>query len=317
MAYIAFFDMVGTRASAAIGNNEYSDAIRVFHNALSTIADSCRCNIYGYSDNAYIETNDLDEMVKVFQLLRRNMQNNHLYFTAAVDVGTLKAKIKTSKGIGKGNIVSFNGEGVVKVYLQQTLFSGIGVSLSDAIIAELKAKHKEEYICRSIYQIKSARIADGQFMPVYDLAYSCFLLEYLEYLVADYILTAALNEQAGRYYVTPIVSLLRCISKEDIVDNVEDILLLILFRKVPQEIRLGDAHNRYKQIFLFVLLDRLLDFPITSEDDFDSTEYCKKIIASVKKDSANIFNYLNEIPVDVISVGKKRKLISILYNMDK
>lgn len=92
MPYIAFLDMIGTRASALISNEEYTSAIDDFSNALKQVGDKCKCKIFGYSDNAYVEIEDIHEVIKFFRYLREILMNQHRYFTAAVDTGTLQAQ---------------------------------------------------------------------------------------------------------------------------------------------------------------------------------------------------------------------------------
>lgn len=151
MPYIAFLDLTGTRASASISNDEYTDVIKDFHYSLKHAGSLCECNIYGYSDNAYIEIKELDDMIMFFRVLRKRLMQKHRYFSAAVDSGSLNAD-RLPIGKNKGFSMMFTAPKVINLYLKQSRFSGIGISLSERVVEELNSDKRDGSFCSSVFQ---------------------------------------------------------------------------------------------------------------------------------------------------------------------
>ena len=129
MSYIAFLDMLGTRASATVSTSEYKHAIKAFHKAMNHAASFCKsdCKIYGYSDNAYIETETLNDIIVFFRELRQLLLEKHLYFSAAIEPGSLSTDDSFLKTDKQGCSMVFTTTDAVNVYLSQCKFSGIGI----------------------------------------------------------------------------------------------------------------------------------------------------------------------------------------------
>lgn len=313
MSYIAFLDMIGTRASALISSEEYTDAINDFNNSLKQVGALCQCTIYGYSDNAYAEIEKLEDLVDFFRLLRDNLMNKHRYFTAAVDCGSLKAE-----RIALGNKMSFSmkftAPTTVDIYMKQCQFSGIGISLSRSVVDDLEQKGMHNAFCKSVYQQYPVTDNDAGIVPIFDLSYGPVIYEKLEYIIADYLMTAATNERAGRYYITPAVSMIKCLDKSVVLDNLDRLIALLSFRIIPAGFRSLPHNEKYSHYFMFALIEYVLTLR-EYDKSIDATRICENIIEGFDVEHCKLVSILPTVSTAVISNINKRKFLNILYNI--
>lgn len=313
MPYIAFIDMIGTRASAMISNQEYTDAINDFTNSLKQVSSICQCTIYGYSDNAYIQIENLTDLIKFFRILRDTLINKHRYFTAAVDSGSLNAeRVKLNKN--KGFSMSFTAPATVDIYMQQCQFSGIGISLSKKVVDDLIEQKMEDTFCSSIYQQRPVVDGDSSIIPIYDLSYNPVILEKLEYIIADFLLTAATNERAGRYYITPTVSMIKCLDKNILLKDLDKLISLLSFQVVPEAFKSLNHNQEYSLFFMFALVEFVLSLR-ERDKSIDATKLCKQIIKGYNINYSILVQTLPSISTAVISNKNKRHFLNVLYNM--
>lgn len=314
MKCIAFLDLVGTCSSAALSNCQYTEVIDDFNSVLKQVDTYHDCKIFGYSDNAYIETNDLYTMIELLSKLRVLLQDRHRYFTAAIDCGSLEAeKIDFKKGFS----MKFTAPSTVDIYLKQRKLSGIGMSLSNEIVEHLKQDGKKNLFCQSIFQPCFCENGEIQVVPVFDIAYERVLVRRLEFIISDYLLTAASNERAGRYYLTPIISMIKSLDLNTIFDNSTNIIGLLSFSNVPKAFRQLSFNKKYSMFFLFALADRTLDIML-HHDRFKAEQICEDIICAYIKNGNNeeyIVKDLASIPTAVISAYNQQVFLQILYNM--
>lgn len=313
MSYIAFLDMIGTRASALISSKEYTDAINDFNNSLRQVGSLCQCTIYGYSDNAYAEIEKLDDLINFFRLLRDTLMNKHRYFSAAVDCGSLKAD-RVLLGNKNSFSMKFTAPTTVDIYMRQCQFSGIGISLSRSVVDNLQQEGMHTAFCHSVYQQYPFTENDTGIVPIFDLAYSPVIFEKLEYIIADYLMTAATSERAGRYYITPAISMIKCLDKSVILDNLEKLIALLSFQFVPAGFKFLPHNEKYSQYFLFALIEYVLSLR-EHDKSIDATEICEKIIQGYRIEHCKLVEILPTISTAVISNPNKRNFLNILYNM--
>lgn len=314
MAYIAFFDMVGTRASALTSNQEYTDAINSFNTSLKQVAQMCNCEIFGYSDNAYAEIDSLENMIKFFRLLRDTLMKNHRYFSAAVDIGTLNAKKLTFEK-SKGFSMKFTESSTIEIYLNQCQFSGIGVSLSQKIVDELKYKKMYDEFCLSVFQKKNDCVnTELEFVSVYDIAYRKVSLSKLRYILSDYLMTAAMSERAGRYYVTPIISMIKGIDKTIIEENIDELISLLSLQTIPAAFKTLKHQELYTLLFMFALIDRVY-FIKDKDVVINSKEICEKIIKQYNVPYEVLIEKIPHISTSIISQLNKQRFLNVLYNL--
>ena len=313
MAVVAFVDMVGTHASAIISNEEYAEGINFFTDSLTQLSEICNCKIYGYSDNAYIEFPDPTQMALFFQLLRENLMNQHRYFTAAVSFGSLKANyIPFVKH--KGFAIKFTSPVAADIYVSQCRFSGIGISLSDSIVKKLHSSAMDALFCTSIYHRCDNSGDDLGFEGVVDLAYKPVTLEQLRYIFADYIMASAMSFRAGRYYLTPIISMIKCLDPSVILNDLQALVELLSLQATPPAFRSLKYIDTYSQHFIFALIDSVISMRET-DPTIDAIKACEYIISYYKNQEFKFIHTLSGVHEYVISPGHKREFLRILYNI--
>lgn len=309
MSYIAFLDMVGIQSSAMISSAEYTKAIDDFNTTLQMVHHSFPCTIYGYSDNAYIEFNSLHIMVNFLRLFREMLMKKHRYFTAAVDKGSLDAttlKFHPHQSFS----MKFTSPSTVDIYLQQSQFSGIGVSLSSAVVGELNKKD----FCQSVFQKRFTTEDSTELVPIYDLSYNKASLPALRFIIEDYLITTATDSRAGRYYITPIISMIKSLKTDELQKEETDLIALISLKKIPKFFSSLPSNNLYSIYFVFALLDTVLSLR-EFDQSFDGMGYCQRIIE--QQDCSTLIEMLPSISTAIIKNENKHYFLKVLYNMDK
>lgn len=315
MSFVAFVDMVGTRTSAMISNDEYTASINDFSDALKQLSEIFNCKIYGYSDNAYIEFSDHTQMVQFFKLLRESLLYQHRYFTAAVSLGSLQAK-QIFFGRPKGFAMKFTSTVATDIYISQRQFSGIGISLSDSAVRELRSQKMENLLCKSIYHCCNSSGDDIGFEEVIDLAYDPVKIEQLRYVLADYIMASAMSTRAGRYYLTPIISMIKCLDQSVVLNELTDLVDLLTLQTVPPAFRSLKYSDTYSLYFILALVDSVISMR-EKNPTIDAIKICEYIVSRFSNQEFKFINTLPYVLESVISCGHKREFLRIIYNMKK
>lgn len=313
MPYIAFFDMIGTRNSALISSEEYKEAINDFNNTLEPIVQSYSCQIYGYSDSVYAEIKKTKDLIPFFRTLRDKLMENHRYFSAAVDCGSLGAK-KTSFDENKGFSMEFTKKSTIDIYLKQCQFSGIGVWLSESVVSILKQEKMEKDFCQSVYQRYPAKDIESGIVQIYDISYDEVSLDKLKYIISDYLMTAATSERAGRYYITAIISMIKGLDKNVVLYELKKAIDLLSLNSIPYAFKSNPQTEMYSVYFMFALIDYILLLR-NSDEPIDYEKMCKTVISEYKIEQCKMIKTLSTIPTAIISEENKRNFLKILYNM--
>lgn len=311
MSYIIFLDMLGARASASIDKNEYKSLINDFNDSLKNLElylkeNSSFYSIYGYSDNAYIEIEELDVMIYGLRFLRKNLMLNHRYFSSAIACGKLDTKLTSFKK--HGNIMTFTGADVIDVYKSQSEFSGIGYRLSNEVIKELERIDGKQFFCTSIYQNDIDKLI---FYPTFDISYEKTKKIQLSYIISDYISTTVMNSKAGRYYLTPIISMIKCLDDEAIKTELIDIVHLITLQNIPVAFKNNGYNEKYILFFLFAIFEKILSM---NRSVNDILEYSNIILDESKFELEELIDELPHVPIQVISDLNKKELLKIIFN---
>ena len=130
--YIAFMDLLGTKAMAIANPVQYRKIIEVFHNVIEQLCRKYNAvKIYVFSDCAYFEDTNFENLCMLFKDMREQLLEKEICFNAAICEGALGARKTDSK---KYVIVDFNDEQVVKVYGLQSCFTGAGIYIDPYIL---------------------------------------------------------------------------------------------------------------------------------------------------------------------------------------
>lgn len=312
MSYIAFLDLVGTREAALISSKHYSKNIDLFAKSLKEIGNEYNCSIYAYSDNAYIEVKNLYEMLKLFRELREKLRRSHIYFTAAIDKGTLEAK---SHEIDRatGNIMTFENPSTAEIYKLQTKFQGIGYTISKAVCDDLKKENLENSVKPSVFECISKETLSSELIPIMDLAYDRIGCVQLNYIIIDYLKTMVMNTRAARYYITPIITMIKSYDTERFEHDLDELVKTITLQNIPKSF-INSSLETHKMLFLFSLIDHLLSM----EEGLENTnfELCQQII---RTSNIPVESYVKTIATtsdSIISRLNKHEFVKILYDYE-
>lgn len=308
MPYITFLDMVGTRSYASISNDEYGNAISEFHKEMANVARRfSKCQIYGYSDNAYIEVDRLEDMIQFMRRLRRNLMKKHFYFNAAVGKGSLCHK-KVDMPQDKGFSMSFTSPSTVNVYMAQSKFSGIGIYLTQEVVDDLNSEQMHHEFCSSIYKPKY----QDAFCSIYDISYDTVGLDDLNYILSDYALTTIMDREAGRYYITPVISMIRNIDIDAFCGDVSKLTDIVMMHEI-KSVLCADHVDEYSWLFLYTLLGRVLSLERNDSVQINTQKVFRDVVDSCKIDHKKIIENLPVAPTGVISNLEKKKLVQHMF----
>lgn len=310
MSYVSFLDMVGTRSNALISNEEYTRSIKDLHETMKAVATSLDgCKVYGYSDNAYIEVDNLGNMVLFLKNLRKHLMDKHRFFNAAVGKGELKQKIITIPA-NKGSSMSFTSPATVNIYMEQSKFTGIGVSLSQEVIDDLNKAQMTNSYCCSVYKEKEGDV----FYSIYDLSYDPIGIEELNYMLSEYALTTIMSRRAGRYYVTPIVSMIRSLDLDTLKTQTDELIDTIMMKRISAALD-TECIKEYSLLFLYALLGYTLSVEKSKGHLINSQRIFKCIIDMCGVEHHTITDNLSKAPIGIISNYEKKKLVQYMFAM--
>lgn len=308
MPYIAFLDMVGTKSYASISNDEYANAINAFHKEMANVAKRFNnCQIYGYSDNAYIEVEKLDDMIQFMRRLRRRLMSKHFYFNAAVGRGSL-CHVKVDMPQDKGFSMSFTSPSTVNVYMAQSKFTGIGVYLTQDVVDDLNSEQLHNEFCSSIYKPKY----QDAFCSIYDISYDTIGLDELNYILSDYALATILDREAGRYYITPVISMIRNIDIDAFHEDVSKLTSIVMMNEI-KSVLCADRIDEYSWLFLYTLIGRILSLDRNDSFQINIQKVFRDIVDSSKIDRKKLIENLPVAPLGVISNLEKKKLVQHMF----
>lgn len=324
MSYIAFIDVLGVRSSAMISNNEYLRMINKFNDALINVSKYFDCRIYAYSDNAYIEIKNLSNMIKLFKKLREILMADHMYFVGAVDVGALSDQ-QINYSNERVNSMKFISTGAVDIFKTQSNFSGIGILLSNKVIEDMNKENLKSCYTPSIYKKRENNNETQCYLSMYDLSYDPVGLRKITNVVSDYLISVATNESAGKYYITPIISMIKNLDKNIIINDLKKLIMILCFKKIPEEFKKLSNNSYYSKLFIYALIDYVLSLNTDSDIytlieingvNFETSQKCKEIIELCEISREELINDLPNIPLSVISYAHKNDFIKVLFNMN-
>lgn len=214
-SYIAYFDLLGIKAIADFNFSLYYGYIKVFHEELSKIIKTCKnTKVYSFSDCAYMESSDLNELLDVLVSLRKSLILNQIFFNAALTEGKLNAKINSSNvsSARESIFTLFESADVVKAFSMQVNYSGIGVFVDASILNNLDKNMKNKIenrlvdsaFCTSL-DLKSGEFS---FRAYKDVKYFDVTIDLVKYIIENYITTMTLNVRASRYYLSALYTCL-------------------------------------------------------------------------------------------------------------
>ena len=272
-SYIAFMDLLGTKAIAISNPDRYRDVIRCFHNDINNLQKKFdkKCpEINVFSDCAYLESNDVIDLCIFLKELRQKLLFQEICFNAAI----CKGKLQTNRIYiedRKVSIIDFQDEKVVKVYGLQSCFSGAGIYIDPELLNDKCIKKNIAKITvSSIY--KSINKLDGktQIISCIDVKFGTNSLQLLIYILNLYIHCYILDRRAARYYYTLYATFVGEQSIDVFMKN--NMAFIREIMKAAKEIQVQDD----KDIIVMFLINKLYNVQIDALED-DIEEACNNL----------------------------------------
>lgn len=313
--YIAFMDLLGTKAIAISDPSKYRNVIKNFHSnivGLQKKFDKDCPEINVFSDCAYLESEDVFQLCKFLKELRQKLLFQKICFNAAVCKGELQTNSIYMKKT-KVSIIDFQNEKVVKVYGMQSRFSGAGIYVDPELMNDKNIKEKMmEITVSSIY--KSINKADGkaEIFNCIDIKFGTNSLQLLIYILNLYIQCYILDRRASRYYYTLYATFIGEQSIDVFLN--EDMRIIKEIMKAVKKIQVQEDEN----IIVMYLVNRLYNAQIDSLEFIDDLEvahdYLDDALNYIYEEAKldNLYN-LKEIDSRIMSNGNKTLLAEFCF----
>lgn len=210
MSFISFMDLLGIKSVATYSPQVYHEKISQFQSVLKYHSKKRLNGTYklmAFSDCAYIQSDNLLELIVFFQKVRQELMSREIFFNAAILPGDLGISNEKENDDENRSFIMFKSESTVKVYSKQNSFTGIGISV-DGVINNQEIK---DYIIKSCYNVYSTEPNNKYkiYKEYFDIVYESNDTTLLGFIIKEYIETFSLDTRAARYYLSGISTVLR------------------------------------------------------------------------------------------------------------
>lgn len=201
--YIAFMDLLGTKAMAIADSNQYRKIIKKFHNVTKKLCIKYKTiQVYVFSDCAYFEEAEFEKLCMFFKEMREALLDEEICFNAAICSGKLKARKEELKD-DKYSIIDFLNDEVVTVYSMQSCFTGAGIYIDPNILnSKSVCNVADKILVDSIYANISKSDNKLIFKQCKDIKFQRNAEEFLQFILNLYVKNYLLDRRAARYYYT-------------------------------------------------------------------------------------------------------------------
>jgi hypothetical protein len=267
--YIAYFDLLGTSDLSRYEPLTYITSLGEFKTHVTSEAKYLTDgSVHYFSDCAFVECNDLAELISYMQRVRGSLFDGGYYLTAAIAPGALKPKHKSS---GRVAGTYFEGD-VVEVYGLQSNLKGIGVRVHPKLVDSVRDLRQAVDTCH--LPLTTGRQGECFVDLKYDVVprHEPFRL-----FLRNFFKVNTRSRRLGRYYISALISWINS-SRFDTVelpteegDNrslVLDVLLNGTFER-----NFGDLVGI--EYIYFALLDKIFRDDTTAE----LREFAQKYVA--------------------------------------
>lgn len=310
-SYIAFMDILGTKAVAIANPILYRTQIRCFHDCISKVLKKyTNVKCYVYSDCAYFMSDSLAHICKCFILLREDLLSHRICFNAAICEGDLGV---SNKNIEQSIILDFEKESVVKVYSMQSCFSGAGIYLDSDLVKKKAKLLKDIPISKSLYKNINKYSGSDDYFECFDLGFGRISDHFIKNILIMYLKCYLSDKRAARYYYTPYTTYLRGLDIDSYMKtNNTVVTILEIVKNVPDE--------NIQNIFVLILINCIYDAEkntlLDSTDLFEINIKLKEILDFIYEHSElKKVNNIKEYSEAIIS--NENKMLIVDYCMDR
>lgn len=226
-AWVAFFDLLGTKDSASLSDDDLLISQARFHDFIReySVDLSEEDRVYPFGDCCYIEFSDLELFALFVQRLRYKLFGLGYFFKCALAPGVLGYQAKSSPKKGAKIVGGSFGPGVIPVYRAHESFKGVGCIVVPP--TELN-NHKNWLTIRSKLLVHSCyaevprgRSTSPRFVDYLDVKYSISEVgaadtdgetadeadQFTKLLLTRVLSAKMKNINHGRYYISAIVAM--------------------------------------------------------------------------------------------------------------
>lgn len=222
--YIAYLDLLGIKDLAKYSSEKYFSAMEDFRNHLIQTTSifnekgfSENSEIFFFSDSAFIETDDIVTLFNYLISLRKSLNRNQLFFTAAITIGNLNAfnfcgqnlsksglnestkrLLKNKERYLKGTI--FQSKEISDVYVLQNNLKGIGVYINDTVFIKWKTDIRNEILNKLSQKNAQKKNQDSLNNNLEDLINNEFQKSTNNYVTKSFYFPSINTKTAYEYY---------------------------------------------------------------------------------------------------------------------
>lgn len=310
MAYISYFDLLGTRGFCENPNVYYSN-IQEFYNTIKQ--ESCFLNNCGkvgiFSDCAYAESSDLKCLLDFIVAIRDRLLTQGLFFNAVIKEGELNIQIVPQNDNQPAFGVVFNNSSIADLYISQTQFKGIGIFVEPSLVNEVK-EHTNYETTNCIYV--EGKMEDGKY-TVHPMNYTDIRFKYDNYpaemnhtlniFYRSFYSAYVKSPEFGMYYISAISNFLRSCDnnfKWNFEKN-EFTTQPIAFKTVENMLKI-QSNDLSKLLGIEYLALIMLDIVYNSSSltDDDKKKYTQKLV-EIECVKNKFIHSLNDVPKSIFT----------------
>jgi hypothetical protein len=334
--YIAYIDVLGTKNSAENYNYEkYLGLILNFQNELLSIAkkySNSTGRIHFFSDCAYIESNNLADLINALKKLRDQLFDCNLFLKGSIVRGKLGAigNFKTKEEFinyynydqndkevhdaircvfGQQKNDKLNGSlffstDLVKAYTNENNLKGAAIFVDEELVKEGKIN---DLIVESGYISNK-----DTFSSFYDIKYDNDKItdSFLDKVLSHYTKSNMQNKNYGRHYLSILIS---CINSTNIDSSIDED-----FDNAPSILKkMLNLKNNHKQIYNYAIGLDYLYLTLVNKFYLDIGEsskltknFSKTIVNKNRKFLGKYLNNLSSISKDLLKKESRNLFIA-------
>lgn len=327
MSYVSYFDLLGTRGFCE-DQNKYFEKMQKFHDAVyeeSHFIDGTG-HVGIFSDCAYAESADLNKMLMFLVEVRDRLLSDGLFFNAVLKKGDLSIELLSEEHNKCAYGISFGDSFIAELYISQTKFKGIGISVDKSLVEEINSK-TDFQTSRCIFLNKKEEDGKTIIIPTeyndiifeYD-GYEKEILHTLDIFLHEFYSSYIKSSRFGMYYISAFSNFLRSYEKSTKWkwDNEKKIFSSqpVPF-KVVEKILKSDEVSKLTGIEYLALVMLDIVYNISNEiiNEDEKKKYTKKIfgIDCVKN---KFLSSLDNIPSSVFTPNTNNRNLFIEYCQD-
>ena len=306
-SYIAYLDFVGTKNSVSINEELYNISIKRILFELKKLSKKYTdVQSTMLSDSVFLSSHN-QEIFSLLRELRVNLFTYSIYFTCAVQKGTLDLSSHADDGTTPTNLNYFTlgNPDTVKVFAKQSVLKGIGIDISPLAGSLPKKDYVTSYYFfnDNLVEFKDLSYTNPANASI-DMILNNFRI-HIDSIFRESNIQSMTNSNATKYYLTPFISLLTCALEGN--HNITKDIFKITFE-------LFDKPHFKENHYILCMYAYLINLRLKYNDD---NELNNDFIKANKNNAffKELIRNLNQIPYHLLSLQNKKTISEIIYSI--